>query len=51
VLQYAQELGVVLWHNRAKRMFVVTHDGHAQVRAYVQRRKARLPGAGVTNGE
>ncbi|RKP09597.1 transcription factor Tfb2-domain-containing protein [Thamnocephalis sphaerospora] len=43
VLQYAEELGVVLWHSRAKRMLVVTQDGHVQVRAYVQRRKARQP--------
>ncbi|RKP26752.1 transcription factor Tfb2-domain-containing protein [Syncephalis pseudoplumigaleata] len=39
VLQYAQELGVVVWYHPAKRMLVVTDDGHVQVRAYVQRRK------------
>ncbi|KAI9591243.1 transcription factor Tfb2-domain-containing protein [Syncephalis fuscata] len=44
VLQYAQELGVVTWYSKNKRMLVVTDEGHVQVRAYVQRRKTKPQG-------
>ncbi|KAJ1921272.1 RNA polymerase II transcription factor B 52 kDa subunit [Tieghemiomyces parasiticus] len=41
VLKYAQELGVVLWHNDERRMFAVTPEGHRAVREFVHRKVTR----------
>ncbi|CAG8566902.1 8772_t:CDS:2 [Paraglomus occultum] len=48
VLRYAQTLGVVLWSNARKCMFVVTEVGHQQVRAFIQKRIAQRKN-GATN--
>jgi len=36
-LQYASELGVVLWSNQKRRLLCITADGHQAVGAYVRK--------------
>lgn len=38
VLNYAKELGVVLWENPVKRCFFGSLDGHANIRGFIERR-------------
>ncbi|KAG5648235.1 hypothetical protein DXG03_006193 [Asterophora parasitica] len=38
VLNYAHELGVVLWENSAKRCFFGSLEGHANIRGFIERR-------------
>ncbi|KAG5654027.1 hypothetical protein H0H81_008042 [Sphagnurus paluster] len=38
VLNYARELGVVLWESPAKRCFFGTQEGHANIRGFIERR-------------
>ncbi|KAF8442275.1 transcription factor Tfb2-domain-containing protein [Boletus edulis BED1] len=38
VLSYAKQIGVVLWENAMKRAFFGTLDGHANIRAFIERR-------------
>ncbi|KAI9566833.1 transcription factor Tfb2-domain-containing protein [Boletus coccyginus] len=38
VLSYAKQIGVVLWENAAKRAFFGTLEGHANIRAFIERR-------------
>jgi len=38
VLNYAKELDVVLWENKAKRCFFGSVEGHANIRGFIERR-------------
>ncbi|PPQ95459.1 hypothetical protein CVT26_008478 [Gymnopilus dilepis] len=38
VLNYAKELGVVLWENPAKRCFFGSLEGHANIKGFIERR-------------
>ncbi|KAF5377485.1 hypothetical protein D9615_005117 [Tricholomella constricta] len=38
VLNYAKELGVVLWESQAKRCFFGSLEGHANIRGFIERR-------------
>jgi len=38
VLDYAQQMGVVLWENSAKRMFFTKMEGHGIIKAFIDRR-------------
>lgn len=38
VLSYAKQIGVVLWENAVKRAFFGTLEGHANIRAFIERR-------------
>ncbi|KAF8552043.1 transcription factor Tfb2 [Imleria badia] len=38
VLSYAKQIGVVLWENVVKRAFFGTMEGHANIRAFIERR-------------
>ncbi|KAF9475450.1 transcription factor Tfb2 [Pholiota conissans] len=38
VLNYAKELGVVIWENAAKRCFFGSMDGHASIKGFIERR-------------
>ena len=49
VLNYAKQLGVVLWDNAAKRAFFATMEGHANIRGFIERRTAAAT-AGAGNG-
>ncbi|KAF8921182.1 transcription factor Tfb2 [Mucidula mucida] len=40
VLDYAKDLGVVLWENAAKRAFFATSDGHASIKTFIEARKS-----------
>ncbi|KAF9053804.1 transcription factor Tfb2 [Hymenopellis radicata] len=42
VLNYAKDLGVVLWENAAKRAFFATIDGHASIKTFIETRKRAL---------
>lgn len=39
VLQYAKQMGVVVWEGSAKRCFFVTVEGHSIIRGFIERRK------------
>ncbi|EIN03954.1 transcription factor Tfb2 [Punctularia strigosozonata HHB-11173 SS5] len=41
VLNYARELNVVLWENPVKRCFFGSMEGHANIRGFIERRKAQ----------
>ena len=38
VLNYAKELGVVLWENATKRCFFGSSEGHTNIKAFIERR-------------
>jgi transcription initiation factor TFIIH subunit 4 len=38
VLNYARELGVVIWENSPKRCFFGTHSGHQNIKDFIERR-------------
>lgn len=38
VLSYAKQIGVILWENAVKRAFFGTLEGHANIRAFIERR-------------
>jgi transcription initiation factor TFIIH subunit 4 len=38
VLQYARQLGVVLWDNAIKRCFFVEAGGHTNLKEFISRR-------------
>jgi transcription initiation factor TFIIH subunit 4 len=38
VLQYAKQLGVVMWENSVKRCFFVETTGHANLKEFISRR-------------
>ncbi|CAG7846805.1 RNA polymerase II transcription factor B subunit 2 AltName: Full=RNA polymerase II transcription factor B 52 kDa subunit; AltName: Full=RNA polymerase II transcription factor B p52 subunit [Serendipita indica DSM 11827] len=40
VVQYARELGVVLWENASRRMFFADAAGRVHIRSYIERRTA-----------
>jgi len=40
VLDYARNLGVVIWESAPKRCFFVTTDGHPLIRSFIENRKA-----------
>ncbi|KAH8118107.1 transcription factor Tfb2 [Phellopilus nigrolimitatus] len=40
VLKYAKQLGVVLWENGPRRCFFGSLEGHANIRGFIERRKA-----------
>ncbi|KLO17254.1 transcription factor Tfb2 [Schizopora paradoxa] len=46
VLNYAKQLGVVLWDNTAKRSFFASMEGHANIRGFIERRTAAAAGNG-----
>ncbi|THU92975.1 transcription factor Tfb2 [Dendrothele bispora CBS 962.96] len=39
VLNYAKELGVVLWENNAKRCFFAHEEGHGNIKSFIERRR------------
>jgi transcription initiation factor TFIIH subunit 4 len=41
VVQYARELGVVLWENAGKRMFFADAEGRVPIRNFIERRTAQ----------
>lgn len=45
VLNYAKQLGVVLWDNPAKRCFFASVEGHANIRGFIERRTAAAAAA------
>jgi len=40
VLNYAKQLGVVLWDNATRRSFFASMEGHANIRGFIERRTA-----------
>lgn len=40
VVQYARDLGVVLWESGPKRMFFADATGRVAIRSYIERRTA-----------
>ena len=40
VLNYAKQLGVVLWENSTRRCFFGTLEGHPNIRGFIERRTA-----------
>ncbi|KAF9009996.1 transcription factor Tfb2-domain-containing protein [Cyathus striatus] len=40
VLNYANELGVVLWENAPRRCFFASIEGHANIKGFIERRKS-----------
>jgi transcription initiation factor TFIIH subunit 4 len=38
VLDYAQQMGVVVWENASKRLFFTTVEGHSVIKAFIDRR-------------
>lgn len=38
VLNYAKEIGAVIWDNSTKRCFFGSTDGHSNIRGFIQRR-------------
>lgn len=40
VLNYAKQLGVVLWESSPRRCFFGTLDGHPNIRGFIERRTA-----------
>ena len=42
VLNYAKQLGVVLWENHAKRCFFAAQEGHANIKSFIERKRAGM---------
>ena len=40
VLNYAKQLGVVIWESSARRCFFGTLEGHPNIRGFIERRTA-----------
>ena len=40
VLNYAKQLGVVLWESSSRRCFFGTLEGHPNIRGFIERRTA-----------
>ena len=41
VLKYAKELGIVLWENAPKWSFFGSEEGHANIKAFIERKQAQ----------
>ncbi|KAK7466318.1 RNA polymerase II transcription factor B 52 kDa subunit [Stygiomarasmius scandens] len=42
VLNYAKELGVVLWESSAKRCFFAHEEGHGNIKSFIERRRTNV---------
>jgi len=42
VLNYAKELGVVLWESSAKRCFFAHEEGHSNIKSFIERRRTNV---------
>ncbi|KAL1741910.1 transcription factor Tfb2-domain-containing protein [Schizophyllum fasciatum] len=42
VLNYAKQLGVVLWESHAKRCFFAAQEGHANIKSFIERKRAGM---------
>ncbi|CAG8457834.1 10754_t:CDS:10 [Ambispora leptoticha] len=52
ILDHAYKLGIIIWANKAKRMFAVTEDGHPQIREFIKKRmKKNGPQAGGSSSK